>query len=467
MTDNKLFKSFLSLSGVEKREGSKLLESPFFNHKLETTRLWKWLLVQKRQSLGSKGSIENAFSHVFPGQKFDAVQWRHLQSKLNRLIEQLLEQRAIAQQPLAMDLKLIPVLRQKKLAKAVSSAFQRAEDRLNKLPPDIDYYHYQYQLEWEKYASFGYLERGGKNNLAELGHSLDVYLIASKLRLACMMASHQAVYQVDYDSGFFPAILKYVESTNLMEVPAIALYFYCYQAITSGTESDFYALRKELKNKQEDMPKLERNAFLTLAINYCIKQLNLGKDRFIREALDLYRTGLETKTLIINDNLSRFAYKNIVALGLKLDEYDWVNTFINDYAPYLEEAHRASNQNYNMARLFFAKKEFQKAMPMLARIDDKDLLLKLDSKVMLLKMYYEMEEFDALDSLLSSFKMQLLRKKKVIGYHQLHYLNIVKFTQKMCRLNRNDKEKVQALRKEVEENTMVIEKEWLLERIGF
>ena len=104
-------------------------------------------------------------------------------------------------------------------------------------------------------------------------------------------------------------------------------------------------------------------------------------------------------------------------------------------------------------------------MPLLARVGENDLLLNLDSRVMLLKMYYETEELDALDALLASFKVLLLRKKKVIGYHSAHYLNTLRYIQKLVRLNKNDKKATATFQAEIVANKSVIEKEWLLEQV--
>jgi len=60
----------------------------------------------------------------------------------------------------------------------------------------------------------------------------------------------------------------------------------------------------------------------------------------------------------------------------------------------------------------FTQKDYRRAMPLLAQAGESDLLLNLDSRVMLLKMYYETGEWDALDALLASFRVLLLRKKK-------------------------------------------------------
>ncbi len=465
MSENKLFTLFNSLSGVEKRELSKLLKSPFFNQKSELVELWNWMLSIKKQKKKEFPSAEVSYAALFPKESFDPVKWRHLQSLLTIQIEKLFAQRALQAQPIQSDLYLATVFRQKKLALPLQHVFRRAEERLAKLPQDQFYYHFQYQVKWEKYAALESLDRAGKNKLAEVGTSLDIYLVSSKLRLACLMESHRAVSNVDYDASFLPLLLSYLKDHPMREIPLIALYYHCYKALTDDTEANFRAFRNALEAQQATIPLEERTTFLLLAINFCIKQLNSGEKRYIREALDLYQTGLETQTLLSDGHLSRFAYKNIVALGLRLNEFTWVRKFIDDYAAFLEVAHRDTNRNYNLARLYFTKKEFEKAMPMLAQIDDSDLLLNLDSRVMLLKMYYETEAFNALDNLLASFRILLLRKKKVIGYHQEHYLNLLRYIKKMMRLNQYDKAAVAKFKKEVRGHSGVLEKEWILEQL--
>ena len=460
MEDKKLFGTVEKLNGVEKREFTHFIQSPYFNQRTDIIRLWEWILKQKQKAW----QPEQGFAYVYPDTVFEDAQWRYVQTFLLAAIESFLAQRSYEQIPLLSDLHLVRVYRQKGITKPLSYTLRRAEDKLAKMPHDNEFYYFQYQLEWEKYAAGESQHRTGDNNLAAVGKALDIYLVSSKLRLACLTASHRAVFQVEYDAVLLGILLDYVEKSPLKEIPIVALYFHCYLALTSGSESDFRAFRRELE-QHPDLPADERRTFLLLAVNFCIKRLNTGEKHYIREAFGLYKVGLETGVLIEHGILSRFAYKNIVALGLILEEYDWIKRFIPDYEPFLEEKYRSATRDYNMARLFFTQKDYKKAMPLLARVDETDLLLNLDSRVMLLKMYYETAELDALDALLASFRILLLRKKKVIGYHQQHYLNTVRYIQKLSRLNRNDKKLVLAFRDEVLGNKAVIEKDWLLAQV--
>lgn len=460
MFDNKLFFIFKNLTGVEKRECSNFLQSPYFNQRDDVLALWRALLEAK----GDAAAVEPEalYRRIYPDAPFDDARWRHLQSFLVARIEDFLAQRAGERLPLLHDLHLAAVFREKKLTKPLDAVLRRAGALLEKQPRDHEFFYWQYRLEWEKYAAVESNSRTRDNNLAAVSRAFDAYLVAGKLRLACLMESHRAVFNTDYDPGFLPALLHHVQTGPLLAEPIVALYYHCYQALTTGGEADFRAFRGHLEHQSAQLPEAEQRTFLLLAINYCIRQLNTGERRFLREALDLYRVGLDTGALLENGLLSRFAYKNIVALGLRLEAFDWVENFIHRYEPFLEEKYRAANRDYNLARLFYTQKNYRRAMPLLAQVDESDLLLNLDSRIMLLKMYYETGEWDALDALLASFKIFLLRKKKVIGYHQTHYLNTLRYVEKRTRLNMGDKAAVAAFRAEVSGNKAVIEREWLL-----
>jgi hypothetical protein len=475
MLDNKLFELFNSLSGVEKREFAKYLRSPYFNQREDVIALYD------RMSLRMRGKGERAGGEPGSGDPRNGISEgdaaglaerepggsRHLQSILLQLIENFLAQRAWEQTPVLADLHLAPIYRRKGLKKALDHIFRRTEERLARQPRDNTYYRQLYELEWEKYAAVESAARTRSNNLAAVHRALDVYLVGSKLRLACLMASHSAVFNQTYDTSFLPALLGYLEFSDLKEVPVVALYYRCYHALTGGAEDDFRALRAGLERTGAELPVDERRTFLLLAINYCIRRLNSGEGRYVREALDLYRVGLDTGVLLENERLGRFAYKNIVALGIKLEEFDWVEQFIKAYEDRLDARYRSAHRDYNLAKLYFARQDYTRAMPLLARVDESDLLLNLDSRVMLLKMYFEQGAWDSLDALLDSFRVLLLRKKRVIGYHQGHYLNTVRYVQKLIRLKPGDRAGRDKLKSELLGNTELIEREWLLQRLNY
>ena len=146
MIDNKLIELINILTPVEKRACAVYLKSPYHNRRDDVNQLWEILSVGKKD----KWTPQQVFELVYPGQTFSDAQWRHLQSFLLGGIESFLAQRAWEKTPLLSDLHISPIYREKNLQKSLEYTLRRAADRLNKMPRDSNYYHWLYQLEWER-----------------------------------------------------------------------------------------------------------------------------------------------------------------------------------------------------------------------------------------------------------------------------------------------------------------------------
>ena len=74
-----------------------------------------------------------------------------------------------------------------------------------------------------------------------------------------------------------------------------------------------------------------------------------------------------------------------------------------------------------------------------------------------MKIYFESEEIDLLDSHLDAMQMYILRKK-VIGYHKTNYKNIIKMTRKLLKIKPGDSVAVQELKNEISNAEILTEK---------
>jgi hypothetical protein len=116
-----------------------------------------------------------------------------------------------------------------------------------------------------------------------------------------------------------------------------------------------------------------------------------------------------------------------------------------------------------MARLYFEQNDYDSAMPLLVQTDFDDILLNLNAKTLLVKMYYELLEFDTLENLLESMRTYLHRKD--VGYHEPLFKNMIKLTRKLVRVNPYDKNEKAKLKKEIENTNPLRERTWLLEQL--
>ena len=120
--------------------------------------------------------------------------------------------------------------------------------------------------------------------------------------------------------------------------------------------------------------------------------------------------------------------------------------------------------NFNKARLEYNRKNYDNALNLLQKADFKDLLNNLIAKTLLIKIYYELEAYNILESHLDSLQT-FIRRKKVMGYHKENYLNIVQFTKKLLTTNLDDSLEKEKLKNRIEKEEVLTEKKWLLEQL--
>lgn len=89
-------------------------------------------------------------------------------------------------------------------------------------------------------------------------------------------------------------------------------------------------------------------------------------------------------------------------------------------------------------------------------------MLNLAAKTLLLKTYFVLGEFDLLQSHLDAMR-NYIRRKKVIGYHRTNYQNIIRFTERILNREPHNKQLQHILQSEIENESVLTEKSWLLD----
>ena len=164
--------------------------------------------------------------------------------------------------------------------------------------------------------------------------------------------------------------LEFVDQNpESLKVPAIAMYFYCYKAITSDeNETYFRQLRAQIASFQSNFPPSEIRDIYFVAINYCIRRLNTGTKMYVREALELYRLSLEAGYLLEDGIMPESTFGNIVSLALKLKEYDWAKSFLKKYQKQLHSNFQEPLFHFSMAKLLYEENEIEQSMQQLSLV---------------------------------------------------------------------------------------------------
>ena len=359
----------------------------------------------------------------------------------------------------------ISALRRLRLQQPAAAMLRYARKRLEQSPArGLQYYTADYRLQTEEFLGSTQQGRTKAFKLQALTDAQDLAFMVDKLRIGCLLLSHQAVAQQDYDAGLLPLVLRFLENSKFLEIPLLAAYYYAYQAASDGKTEDFLALKTALQHHAGQFAATETHDLYLLAINFCIRRINRGDTDFFREIFELYQSGLEYGAIMDEGVLSRWTYNNITATALRLRELAWLEQFLRRYTDFLPEEHREGAYYYNMARYHYAAGNSRAAMEHLLHREHDDVLQNLSAKVILCKIYFEEQALDALENQLDSIQIYL-RRKKVIGYHRDNYSATVRCMRKLLSINPLDNAAKNKLRAEIEAMPLLPEREWMLGKL--
>lgn len=460
-----LYQLLEKLSKPELREIKKLVRSPYVTHRQDIPLLFNTLADFCYQGKPLPGK-ELLFQTVFGNQPYDDQLLRSLMSDLHLIIEKYLTWNTATADEVSSHLALAGFYRQRNLPKHYSRTIKKADRKQSQQPyRNADFFQNQlkFQLETSKFQSTQ--QRTGHLNLQEIGDTMDVLYLAQKLRHVCSQLSHRAVYQTDYQFGLLQGWIDQLEDSSYLDIPAIALYYYCYRFLTEAySQAYFRKFREHLLIHYAQFPQAELKDLYRAAINFCIRKLNEGSLEFTREGWELYQEGLLKGFFIENHQLSRFTFDNIVGFGLRLEEFLPVAQFIESYKSYLPEDYKESTVYFNLARLEYGQKNYDKALTHLQAANPKDLVNQLIAKTIQLKIYYEAGEFNLLESHLDSFRL-FIRRREVSDYHRKNFQNIISYTRKLITSNPYDNQETEKVKEMILQEEILSERKWLLRKL--
>lgn len=471
MEKTSIVQIYRSLDKSEQRELGKWLASPAHNQREDVLALHAYLLGSNHLDSTSALAKTRVWKRLFQGQTYDDARLRQTIHFATKATEEWLAYREWQNDRVKKRLALAGQFRRRKLTKPLEKALRRVEKQQTASPyRDEHFYRNEYLLQLEHYTYRNRKLRTQKDiKLQDVSDALDKAYLIEKLRLCCNMLFHQRVSKTPYNIGLLDPLVEHVGQLDLSATPALAIYYYVIQTIRAAddaTQGEYFAsLRTAVREDGHLLPRQEQHDVYIMAINLCIPKLNAGIQFYLREAFEWWRLGLENGVLIENDQLSRYSFLNAAFIALNLGELDWTENFIDNYQRYLATEHREQAAGFARARLYYTKRDYGATMRLLAMMDFKDHVHNLISKYILLKIYYEEEEFDALESLLDSLGAYL-RRREIVENQKQNGQNIIRLFRALLRLDPYDREKRAALRQDIQDTRPLTERKWFLEMVG-
>lgn len=466
MYKSKAIKIFQSFNKAEKAGLRRWVYSPIHNEHADVAKLIDYLL-SKRKITATAVKRVRVFTHLYPENTYNPNRLNHVLSFTVEVMESYISYLMSKKKQKVDHFSVANYYKSKLLPDLAQKALQKAKQSLDKVSYQNDtFYHSSFLLEQAFFDLKGTELRQQQTNLQAIFSDLTTFTIIATLKNACTAISHRSLYQTNYKIPLLAAILEEAKSDSYKNNLVVQSYYHSYMALVdSENEVHFKILKNLLIVQQVSLPSEELKYVCLLAINYCIKRLNMGTETYVKEVFDIYCYGLDHNIWMEKGHLSHSTFKNIITAALRLKAYNWTQNFIDNYAPKLRSSHQKDYANYAKAKLFFEQGLFFKAQKTLLETDLIDLFISLDIKLLLLKIYWNLNELDLLEAHLDSFSVYLNRKK-VLAYHRQIYGNTISITRKMMYANLEvltEREKIHEL---ILQTNPLTDRPWLLKQIN-
>lgn len=467
MEKSKLILLLRTFSNKEWKLFSDFIRSPFFNKNEELIYFFDYL-----KKISSKGlpdiqvKREVIWRQLFPRKKYSEKLLNHYMSQLYQLGERFLQIQAFESKKQLTDFYLLEACIERRLEKSYQHANQRALKRLEQNPYRDEHYFYQRFLMAEV-GDQHFMQkkvREADSNLKETAEYFDRYFLLKKLKLLCTILDRQRFLAMDYDLRWVEEIQQHFQKHDYADDPAIMVYYTLFQALTQPEEAHyFHDLKAHISIAEKVLPPATTKDLLYFAINYCIRKIRLGEKQYANDLMSLYQQGLLNKALLEDGFISPWTYKNMVKLALGLKQFEWVEDFVETYSSKLNEKTKEDAYHFNLADLYYHKKDYDRALSHLNQVEFSDIIYNIDAKAMLLKIYFETNAEEAFLSLTFSYKMFIKRNKlisKNIRDAHLNFINI------LYQIFKYKDQRFEQLKEKIENTPALNGRNWLRQQLG-
>ncbi|MCC7506570.1 MAG: hypothetical protein IT259_14800 [Saprospiraceae bacterium] len=451
---------FQTLSEKEQIRFKKFLQSPYFNHRKDVLGLYEQL-----RTLNNSTTKTDIYKKIYPNKAFDNLQFNLLLNWFSERLEQFLAVEELRNDPHSEQFLRCCAFRKRGLARHFEHNAQLLHQRLLDAPQrDADYWLLEYRLQKERFAHWIVAPQDGKPNLGEVTEALTNFYLLENIKWSGTARSLETLTR-DAQPPVPLAAEALSIAADAAGNPALALMHAGFRAMREPDNEDCFRQLKDLLAAHVHLFRTaeSRDLFMT-AINFAIRRHNRGEKNYTREAFNLYRQALERGILLENEVLPKYTYINILNLAKLCGEHDWAAAFLEQYRAFLPLPDRDNIYRYAKAVLHFRSSDYLAVLELLREVDFPDVFIQIDARKMLLRSYFERNEWLPLSSLLDSFKAYL-RRRKDLGYHRESYLNFVKFTQKLIKTVGQSPARRRALAEKIRQTAAVAERDWLLEKL--
>lgn len=475
MISSKAIDLVVTFSEEEFRKFGLYVSSPYFSNENIQVKFYTVLKKYYPNFENRNFEKEKVYAKLYPGKKYNDGVMRNILSGMLGLAAEFLTVQSLLKNEFNSKLSLMHELSSRRMEKLFEKTEIEAQNILNNREVKDDSYYYDTYLLLSEQSANKLNQKSSLYStelyLTEMSDNLTISFLINVLRSSTRMANtNLRMFQFDYNVTLVNELEMYLdkEAHKYKDITYIQYYFNAFKLAKTKDEKYFYALKAIADSDYQKLTLAEKRSVFTLLTNYCYYKINNGDLGFRKEHFLIHKKNIERGDYKGDMHfLNHILYLNVVITGIDAGEIDWVEGFIEQYKSELDNINMENTYNFSQALVNYHRKNYDEALEKASRVKTDDLSYKHQLKSFYLKMYYDMNETESFYSHVDSYKHFLTNEKHIPAATRDALGNYLLFAKKLFDIKHNNAEKdfeLFKLKKEIVENTLLVNKQWLLEK---
>lgn len=449
------------------------INSPYFNKQLHVKLLWDYLKKLHPQFPPEFLSKEYVYNKIYPHEKFVESRLRNLCSDLKLLIEKFMMIESLQADKKGAELYKLTSLNSKRQY----VLFKKKYDEIIKSKKNEFSDEWTYNNNVQLYnLNFSYLNANNTDakDTEEVlkminDESLKFFLSVFFKNSHRILNKQRTFFKYGYSPKNFETACNIIESNpdEFMNESYIMLHYYAAMLYKNYDEASFTTLYDFIFKNFRKLDSGDATDILVALINYCRTQSLKGEREFELKAFEIYKLMADNNIWTKGNLLRPSVYRGAVSVACNCKDFVWAENFIKNFKELQPQEHIESNYFLCFGRLYFDSKQYGKAIEHLAQVKNEDSSYKYETDALLMKIYYEINETEALFSKIDSFRHWINNNENVISerYRKV-FKTMVDCIDKITKLKlKPDNFNIEKLRTKITEDESLVNRLWMLEKI--
>lgn len=466
--ESKLIELLRTFQTRDFRRFREFLSSPYFNKREDLVEFYAHLLPLAPDFPPTQCTRQQVWTSFAPEQPFDPKTFNYLTNFLLKCAENYLVVEQGQQDQVGPGIHLLGHYIHHQLPKHFRSALVASRKALQAAPHRDSEWHLQAWRIAEAELQQFYASRTRKpdGTIERVMAHLDAFYLDRTFELGTELFALNQMFQGDFDTQFTRDLLditdQHAELYPTVRIPRLIYKIHLFPDQTAH----FNELLQLLPQVQQYYGPERVKGIFAYAQNHCIRQIRAGDLSYQSQLFQIYQESISSGVIYENGQLSPWDFKNVCSIALQLGEFDWVARFIEEQRHHIAEPFRPSAVAYNTGNLHFHQREFQLALRSLAQVEFSDVFYALDTRRLMLMIYYERFDSEGIASMVPAFRSYLKRIKTISESQRRGYRHFVDWVARLSRMTENElRMGRKAIGEEMAETQPLVARSWLEEQL--